>query len=279
MQDPLNASSLLKTYGLAPNKDLGQNFVIRRSALEQIISAACLEERELILEIGAGLGALTLELGLRGHRVVAVEYDKRLIPILNSVLAGMSNVSIIHGDILQLDPKDILDQRDYIVVANIPYHITSAVIRRLMGSPIPARKVVLTVQREVAERVAAGPGELSLLALSVQIFGYPQIHSHISSSAFYPQPKVDSSVLSIEMYAQPKVDLSDIDYFFWIAKAGFNQKRKQLRNALAGGLQLTPQEVEKMMLAVDLDPTRRAQELDLDEWQRLCESFKINQKS
>lgn len=276
MQDPLNARVLLKSNGIVPKKQLGQNFVIRRSALDQIVSAASLTEQELILEIGAGLGALTQKLAGSGHRVVAVEYDKRLIPILRSIMAAHSNVDIIQGDILQLDLKRILDQRDYIVVANIPYHITSAVIRRLMESPFRAKRVILTIQREVAERVVAEPGDLSLLALSVQVFGLPRIHSHISSAAFYPQPKVESSVLRIDMFAEPKIKISDIDQFFRIAKAGFSQKRKQMRNALAGGLGKSPPEIEEFMLRADINPAKRAQELNLGEWQRLCSSFSDN---
>ena len=276
MQDPLNARALLKSNGIVPKKQLGQNFVIRRSALDQIVSAASLMEQELILEIGAGLGALTQKLAGSGHRVVAVEYDKRLIPILRSIMAAHSNVDIIQGDILQLDLKRILDQRDYIVVANIPYHITSAVIRRLMESPFRAKRVILTIQREVAERVVAEPGDLSLLALSVQVFGLPRIHSHISSAAFYPQPKVESSVLRIDMFAEPKIKISDIDQFFRIAKAGFSQKRKQMRNALAGGLGKSPPEIEEFMLRADINPAKRAQELNLGEWQRLCSSFSDN---
>lgn len=277
MQEPLQARELLRAYGIIPKKQLGQNFVIQRSALEQIISAASLTEQELILEIGAGLGALTLELAMRGHRVVAVEYDTRLIPILRSIMATQSKVSIIHGDFLQLDLEEILDQRDFIVVANIPYNLTSAVIRRLMESPFRAKKVILTIQREVAERVVAGPGDLSLLALSVQVFGLPRIHSHIAAAAFYPPPKVESSILMIDMFPESKIPKGDLDLFFRIAKAGFSQKRKQLRNALAGGLQFSPAEIEVIMRMAEIEPTRRAQELDLDEWLRLCVGFRNTQ--
>jgi len=208
MQDPLNAQSLLKDFGVVPKKDLGQNFIVRREALDQVIAAASLEDQELILEIGAGLGALTLELARQSREVFAVEYDARLIPILHTVLEGLKNVSIIHGDILQLDLMQILGQRHYKVVANIPYQITSNLIRRLMEARSPAQRVILTIQREVAERIVAKPGNLSLLALSVQVFGQPKIHSHIPAAAFYPQPKVDSSVLTIDMFSQPQIHVA-----------------------------------------------------------------------
>jgi len=279
MQDPLNAQLLLKTFGVVPKKDLGQNFIVRRTALDQVIAAASLEDQDLILEIGAGLGALTLELARQSREVFAVEYDARLIPILHKILEGLSNVSIIHGDILQLDLTEILGQRRYKIVANIPYQITSLLIRRLMESQSPAQRVVLTIQREVAERIVAKPGDLSLLALSVQVFGQPKIHSYIPAAAFYPQPKVDSSVLTIDMFAQPQIDADEIDQFFRIVKAGFSQKRKQLRNALSGGLRVSSQVAEEIMHGANLSPSRRAQELDLSEWQRLFESFNARQKN
>jgi 16S rRNA (adenine1518-N6/adenine1519-N6)-dimethyltransferase len=274
MHDPLNASALLSSFGIKPKKQLGQNFIVQKSALEQVLAAASLGENEQILEIGAGLGALTLELARRNHHIVAVEYDQRLIPILHSVLAGYESVNVVHGDILHLDLKELLFRSEYQVVANIPYQITSAVIRKLMETPYPARSVILTIQREVAERIIAKPGNLSLLALSVQLFGQPKIHSHIPARAFYPQPKVESSVLRIDMDLQPKIPAEDLNIFFRIAKAGFSQKRKQLRNALAGGMRISTQKVEEIMVRADLSPTRRAQELDLGEWQRLYWSFK-----
>jgi 16S rRNA (adenine1518-N6/adenine1519-N6)-dimethyltransferase len=274
MHDPLNASALLSSFGIKPKKQLGQNFIVQKSALEQVLAAASLGENEQILEIGAGLGALTLELARRNHHIVAVEYDQRLIPILHSVLAGYESVNVVHGDILHLDLKELLFRSEYQVVANIPYQITSAVIRKLMETPYPARSVILTIQREVAERIIAKPGNLSLLALSVQLFGQPKIHSHIPARAFYPQPKVESSVLRIDMDPQPKIPAEDLNIFFRIAKAGFSQKRKQLRNALAGGMRISTQKVEEIMVRADLSPTRRAQELDLGEWQRLYWSFK-----
>jgi 16S rRNA (adenine1518-N6/adenine1519-N6)-dimethyltransferase len=274
MYEPLNARALLNNFGIKPQKKLGQNFIILKSALEQVLAAASLRDEELILEIGAGLGALTLELARRNHHVVAVEFDQRLIPILHAILVDYERVNVIHGDILTLDLQEHLFRSDYRVVANIPYQITSAVLRTLMETPVPARSVILTIQREVAERIIAKPGDLSLLALSVQLYGHPEIHSHIPARAFYPQPKVESSVLRIDMDPQPKIPAEDLPQFFRIAKAGFSQRRKKLRNSLAGGLRIPPQKVEEIMLRAGLSPTRRAQELDLGEWQRLYWSFK-----
>jgi 16S rRNA (adenine1518-N6/adenine1519-N6)-dimethyltransferase len=273
MHDPLNARAILKSYGISPKKKLGQNFIVSQSAVDQVMTAASFGEKDQILEIGAGLGALTLALAKHRHKVVTIEYDQRLIPILKDVLGSYENVNVIHGDILQLKLEDIITPPEYLVVANIPYQITSAVIRRVVEAPYPARRVVLTIQKEVAERIVAQPGNLSLLALSVHIFGEPRISSHIASKAFYPQPKVESSVLRIDMYPQPLIPVSEIDHFFRIAKAGFGQKRKKLRNALSAGLRITPIEVEDIMLRAKIPPSLRAQELSIDQWQHLSKSL------
>jgi 16S rRNA (adenine1518-N6/adenine1519-N6)-dimethyltransferase len=273
MQDPLNARAVLKTYGISPKKKLGQNFIIRESALDQVIAAAGLSKTVQILEIGAGLGALTLSLAKQHHKVVAIEYDQRLIPILKNVLGSYENVSILQGDFLQLQLEDVITPPEYFVVANIPYQITSAVIRKVVEAPYPARRIVLTIQKEVAERIIAQPGSLSLLALSVQIFGKPRIFSDIASKAFYPQPKVQSSVLRVDMYTQPLIPMQEIDHFFRIAKMGFAQKRKKLRNALSAGLHITPAEVEEIMGKAKIKPSMRAQELAIDQWQQLSRSF------
>jgi 16S rRNA (adenine1518-N6/adenine1519-N6)-dimethyltransferase len=273
MQDPLKAQSLLKSYGIRPKKKLGQNFLVSQAALDQILKAADLGDKEQILEIGAGLGALTRELARRDHKIIAIEYDQRFIPILHDLLKPYANVRVIQGDILQLELKDIVAPPDYIVVANIPYQITSALIRKLVEAPYPANRVILTIQKEVAERIIAQPGDLSLLALSVQIFGKPLLRSQIPPSAFFPSPAVDSCILRIDMHPEPKVPVGDIDLFFRIAKAGFSQKRKKLRNAIAAGLQISTSDVEEIMLAAKVSPSQRAQELTLDEWKRICEVY------
>jgi 16S rRNA (adenine1518-N6/adenine1519-N6)-dimethyltransferase len=272
--NPFNAKRLLKQYGLQPKKRLGQNFLIQPDALRKVVEAASLGEHEQILEIGAGLGVLTIALAELGHTVVAVEYDRDLIPILRDILAGHERVSLIHGDILALEMQQLMNVDDYLVVANIPYQITSALIRRLMESSKRAKRIVLTIQREVAERIVASPGQMSLLALSVQLYGEAEILSHIPASAFYPEPKVQSSVLRIDVYPHPKIQLNELDRFFRMAKAGFSQKRKQLRNALSAGLHLEPQDIERILIAAGVDPTRRAQELSIREWQQTFKQLK-----
>jgi 16S rRNA (adenine1518-N6/adenine1519-N6)-dimethyltransferase len=156
------------------------------------------------------------------------------------------------------------------VVANIPYYITSAVIRHLLEAEHRPSRAVLTVQKEVAERICAGPGKMSLLALSVQVYGKPAIVGQIPAEAFYPSPKVDSAILRLEIYPQPRIPTPLLDKFFVLIKAGFSQKRKTLRNALSGGLRIAPVDVEQLLTMAGIDPQRRAETLSLEEWGKLC---------
>ena len=270
----LNAKAILRTYSIRPNKRLGQSFLIDSGALHKVVAAAELTGKETVLEIGAGLGALTLYLARKAHRVIAVEYDQRMLPVLENVVGGLSNVKLVIGDILKLDVETLVGKSAYRVVANIPYNITSAVIRRLMEAPNLADRVVLTVQREVAQRIVASPGSLSLLAISVQIFGEPKVVASIPASAFYPKPKVESAVLRIDVYQVPKVPRRLIPALFQLARAGFSQKRKQLRNSLASGLGVKPTTIEQWLEAASLPAGCRAQELSLDNWSRLTQTVK-----
>src|SRR6185295_15985876 len=176
---------------------------------------------DTVLEIGPGLGSLTRYLGASAKEVVAVELDSNLLPALQTVLATYPNVRLIQGDILKLSPKDLIAEKDYLVVANIPYYITSAVIRHLLENDPKPRRIVLTVQKEVAERICAKPGDMSLLALSVQVYGKPAIAATIPAEAFYPAPKVDSAVIRVDLYPTPLIPAGLLDRFFRLAKAGF----------------------------------------------------------
>jgi len=268
---PLDIPSLLRRYGLHPSKRLGQNYLQDRAALEQIVASAELANSDAVLEIGPGLGSLTRYLAQRAGTVTAVELDEKLLPVLREVLAPFPNVRVIHGDILALSPSELMEHASYLVVANIPYYITSAVIRHLLaGEPRP-RRAVLTVQREVGERICAPAGDLSLLALSVQVFGRPEITANIPAEAFYPAPKVGSAVVRLEVYPQPLIPVPRLDRFFQLAKAGFSQKRKTLRNALSGGLRIPPDRAAAMLQAAGIDPQRRAETLNLKEWGELAE--------
>lgn len=276
--NPINVSALLKKYGISPSKGLGQNFLVDKNALLKVVNTADISEDDLILEVGPGLGSLTRYLGAAAHRVIAVELDKNLLPALHETLAPFDNVEIVVGDILELNPVELLsrDQSSsatnppsYKVVANIPYYITSALIRHLLEAKIQPNRIVLTVQKEVAQRICEQPPKMSLLALSVQVYGEPKISAKISAGAFYPIPKVDSSVVKIDLYHHPRIPISLIPDFFRLAKAGFSQKRKTLRNSLSAGMALPKDDVESILNQAGIDPQRRAQTLSLEEWEAL----------
>jgi 16S rRNA (adenine1518-N6/adenine1519-N6)-dimethyltransferase len=269
---PLNIPALLKQYGLRPRKGLGQNFLLDNRALQEIVTVANIAPADDILEIGPGLGSLTRYLSLAARSVTAVELDKNLFPALETVVAPYKNVHLVQGDILRLPPADLMESPDYLVIANIPYYITSAVLRHLLESGRQPRRLVLTVQEEVAERICAGPGKMSLLSLSVQVYGTPGIVGYIPAEAFYPAPKVDSAILRVEILPQPVIATALLDTFFTLIKAGFSQKRKTLRNSLSGGLGIAPAGAEELLAAAGIDPMRRAETVSLEEWGKLCKS-------
>jgi len=275
----LNLPALLRRYGLRPDRRLGQNFLVSASALRRVVAAAELRGDEAVLEIGPGVGSLTRLLAQRARRVVAVELDARLQPALEEVLRPYANVRLVFGDVLQHDPAGLMGGEPYVVVANIPYYITSAVIRHLLTAAARPQRVVLTVQREVAQRIAATPPHMSLLALSVQVFGQPRIAARIPGGAFYPRPKVDSAVVRVEIFPQPRIPEAHLSAFFRLAKAGFAQRRKTLRNALAAGLGCAPSEAEGLLRAAEIAPTRRAETLKLEEWAVLTAAFLQKQNS
>jgi 16S rRNA (adenine1518-N6/adenine1519-N6)-dimethyltransferase len=290
---------LLEQWDLRPSKGLGQNFLVDPAALDKIVAAAELTPDDVVLEVGAGLGTLTRRLAQQAGRVVAVELDQRLIPVLESVLAGLDNVTLVQGDILELDPTVLVNQgsgiryqgpgiRDqyptsnfqlptsnfqYKVVTNLPYYITSAVLRHLLEAALKPQRMVLTVQREVAERIVAKPGQMSLLAVSVQFYGQPRLLFRIRPGSFYPSPGVESAVVRIDLYAAPPVPVEETAAFFRVVRAGFAQRRKQLRNTLAAGLRQPPEEVADRLREAGVDPRQRAEALSLEEWGRVARAL------
>jgi len=270
---PLDVHALLRKHQLEPRKGLGQNFLVDHAALLKIVEAADLHPSDSVLEIGGGLGSLSRLLANQAAQVVVVEIDRRMIPALNEVLAGFKNVRVVQGDMLELKPEELISTPGYLVVANIPYYITSALIRHLLDAPVKPSRMVLTMQSEVAKRICADPGELSLLALSVQVFGHPEIAAEIPASSFYPSPNVDSSTLRVDLYPTPMIPIEQLDSFFRLAKHGFSQKRKKLRNSLSAGLHISGDQAAELLLSAGIDPNRRAQTLDLVEWRTLVTEY------
>ena len=300
---PVRLAELLRRHGLHLKKGLGQNFLADPVHLDRIVAAAELTPDEVVVEVGPGVGTLTARLASQAGRVVAVELDAGLLPALHETLAPYANVTVVQGDILQLDPGQlsmfnnqwpiVTDQPSansdssltldncpltidhYKVVANLPYYITSAVIRHLLTATPPPALLVLTVQREVAQRIVAQPPDMSLLAVSVQFYARPEIVARIPAGAFYPPPKVDSAILRLRPWSQPHVDVPDVDAFFAVARAGFGQRRKQLRNSLRANLALTQEQIDAMLGAAGVDPQRRAETLTLAEWAQLAHAWRV----
>ncbi len=264
--------TLLKKYGLRPRKGLGQNFLVSAEALRKIVAAAGVGPDDAVLEIGPGLGGLTLALAERACRVVAVELDRDLFGPLEEVLAEAENVRLVQGDILKIDVADLFPPEEpYFVVANIPYYITSAIFRHLLENGHPPQRLVLTVQVEVAARICAEPPDMNLLSLSVGLYGSPETVLRIPAGAFYPAPKIDSAVVRVDIYETPRFPPEAIDLFFRLARAGFSQKRKTLRNSLSAGMGWSKERTAEILAAAGVDPMRRAETVSFDEWGEILE--------
>jgi 16S rRNA (adenine1518-N6/adenine1519-N6)-dimethyltransferase len=270
---PLDVASILHQYGLQPKKRLGQNFLIDPNSIRKVVKAAEIAPNDIVLEIGAGIGNLTRYLAAVAGKVIAIELDKHLIPPLKGVLSQFSNIDIIQGDVLKLDPVKLVGNQAYLVTANIPYYITSVTFRHLLTTSVRPKRIVLTIQYEVAQRLCTRQGNMNLLALSVQVFGNPQIVSRIPARAFYPTPKVDSAVVRVDIFPQPLIPTPDLEIFFLLMRAGFSQKRKTLRNAISSRLSLSPFQVEKWLQSNQVDAQRRAETLTLDEWVTLVRTY------
>jgi 16S rRNA (adenine1518-N6/adenine1519-N6)-dimethyltransferase len=270
--EPLHVPELLRRYHLQPKKSLGQNFLADHNALLKVVRDAEIDADDDVLEIGAGLGGLTRVLAVRAKSVIAVEIDEKMFPALKAVTAPFDNVRLVQGDILEIDPEELFSERSYKVVANIPYYITSAVIRHLLEASTKPSRIVLTLQREVAERILNVDEKMSLLSLSVQVYGEARITSHIPLACFYPAPNVDSSVLVIDVYEHPRLSAEGVKRLFKLAHAAFNQKRKMLRNSLQPLLGEDSDSVSTVLESVGIDPRRRPETLSLEEWIRLVET-------
>lgn len=269
----MNPKAILEQHGIAPRKSLGQNFLHDPNMLDKIVTTAGLRPQDSVLEVGAGTGLLTERLARAAARVVTVEVDERLRPVLEETLAPYDNVELILRDILEVDVEALMGAEPYSVVANVPYYITSAILRHLLESRRRPRRLVLTVQLEVAERLIARPNDMSILAVSVQFYGHPQIVARLKPSVFWPRPDVDSALVVIETFAQPPVAIPNEKLFFRVVRAGFGQKRKQLKNSLSSGLGLNAEQSALLFQRAEIDPSRRPETLTLAEWAALARAF------
>ena len=263
----------LRIHGITPCKSLGQNFLTDATLAQRIVTLSGVTSQEVAIEIGPGAGALTHYLARAAQHVIAIEIDRTLIPVLQQELAGDANVTLVQADALEVDFAALLrehlndDRLPVQFVGNLPYYITSALVRKMLESGLNVHAITLTVQMEVAQRMIAQPGDMSMLAVSVQFYGKPELRMRLSPSAFYPQPEVDSAVIRITPHASPLE--ADATTLFTLARAGFGQRRKQLRNTLAAGLSWSKKEADQLLRAAEIDPTRRAETLSMAEWVRM----------
>lgn len=254
---------------LAPKKSLGQHWLFDSKSLGAICDAANIQPTDTVLEIGPGLGPLTIELTQRAKKVVAVEFDERLARELPARVPA-ANLTVFHSDIMHFDLSKL--PMGYKVVANVPYYITSSIVRLLTESPTPPSSVTLLVQKEVARRIAADPGDMSILAVSAQFYTQPELGLLVSADKFDPPPKVDSQIITLRMRPHPLFTDVTPKEFFTVVRAGFGEKRKTLRNSLSGGLQLSKEEAEALLGKAGVDPGARAEQLGLDAWHRLVKA-------
>lgn len=273
--DPVDQTvpAILKQLGIKPSRQLGQNFLADPVYLKKVVDAGEISKRDTVIEIGAGLGNLTRSLAQRAGEVIAFEIDPKFTSLLTSVADDCQNIRIFQADILKINLAEFIDSTNFMVVANIPYYITSKLIRHLLSLKERPKRLILTIQLEVAQRICAKDGKLSMLALSVQVYGAPRIISRIPAGAFFPTPKVDSAILRIDIFSKPRIKENQLNTFFKIANAGFSQRRKTLRNSLASGLEIDRLKIEKVLRNSGIDPHRRAETLSIEEWEILTRHY------
>lgn len=274
---PSEIKILLQKHGARASKGLGQNFLIDKKVLQKIIDASNIGERDTILEIGPGIGTLTSELAKYARKIIAVEKDKKMLEILSETLACHKNIEIINADILKFNS---LKFNNYKIVANIPYYLTSPLIRKFLESENPPSEMVLMLQREVAQRICAKPPKMNLLAVSVQFYAEPKIISYVSKNCFWPTPKIDSAIIKISNIKIQESKL-DSEKFFKIVKTGFSHPRKQLVNNLAtlklqNDVKLSKENVFKWLLDNNLKPSQRPETLSISDWLKLVNNFEKN---
>lgn len=289
--------NILSKHNFAPNKFLGQNFLIDQNALDKIIEAADLKIGDNVLEIGPGLGTLTAALCGAGANVVAIEKDKELIPALEENLKEFKNLKIINGDFLALEfeklisdfvlggrasksdlearpPSTASESIAYKVVSNIPYYITSPALRKIFSAIAKPQEIVFLVQREVAERIAAKPGEMSFISAFVQFYGAPSVAGIVKQEAFWPAPKVESAILKIVLGKKAELPPEQEKELWRLAKIGFSSRRKTLANNLAAGFHRKNSEIKELLKKAGFSEKARAQELGAEEWIRLLKATK-----
>lgn len=279
MDKPIIASPqvtqhILNRFKLRADKKLGQNFLIDENVVRQIVAAAELSETDTVLEVGPGIGTLTQGLAESKARVVAVELDTRLLPVLATTLNGYDNVRVVHGDILKVNIMEEVGAPSFKVCANLPYYITTPIIFALLEKRLPMERLVAMVQKEVAERMAAQPGgkEYGALSVAIQYYTEPEIAFIVPPTSFIPAPAVESAVIVCKRRVKPSVEVCDEALFFRVVKAAFSLRRKMLSNSLKN-MGIKGEQVTKWLELAGVDGKRRAETLSLEDFAKLTNSF------
>lgn len=271
---PQVTNHILHRFKLRADKKLGQNFLIDETVVQRIVEAAELTPEDTVLEVGPGIGTLTQGLAESGANVVAVELDKRLLPVLDVTLEGYDNVRIVNGDILQVDIMEQVQKPDFKCCANLPYYITTPIIFAILEKRLPMERLVVMVQKEVAERMAAKPGskDYGALSVAIQYFTEPEIAFIVPPSSFIPAPSVDSAVIVCKRRSTPPVEVCDENLFFRVVKAAFSLRRKMLSNSLKN-MGIKGEQVTKWLELAGVDGKRRAETLSLEDFAALTNTF------
>lgn len=278
---PSKTKEILSKYPFVFRKKYGQNFLIDSHVLNKIIKGAQITEEDCVLEIGPGIGSLTQVLSFQAEKVIAVEIDDQLIPILNDTLGQYDNIKIIHGDILKIDLKKLIEEENsnqpIKVVANLPYYITTPIIMELLESKLPVKSITIMVQKEVAQRLAASPGskDYGAISVAVQYYSKPCLLANVPHNCFIPRPNVDSAVIHLEVLNEPTVSVKDEALFFKIIKAAFSQRRKTLINSLYNQnvISISKEEMASILSRVGLDENIRGEMLSIDEFAKLSDAL------
>lgn len=280
---PVRTQAILEKYGFSFKKSLGQNFLIDTNILNRIVDHANLTDSSGVIEVGPGIGALTEQLARRSQKVVAFEIDQRLLPILEETLAPYLNKKIIHQDILKANVAEIIEAEfngidDIMVVANLPYYVTTPIIMKLLEEHLPIRGIVVMLQKEVADRISAKPGskDYGSLSIAVQYYTTAETVMVVPKTVFIPQPNVDSAVIRLTLRKEPAVKVRDEEFFFQVTKGSFAQRRKTILNNLTSQFPDGKAKKEQIISALnqaEVDPSRRGETLSIEEFARLSEAL------
>ena len=280
---PIRTQEILKKYGFSFKKSLGQNFLIDPNILRNIVSHANLTENSGAIEVGPGIGALTEHLARAAKKVVSFEIDQRLLPVLEDTLSPYDNVKIVHSDILKADVPAVIAEEmpgieDIMVVANLPYYVTTPILMKLLNDRLPIRGFVVMMQKEVADRITAKPGTKAYgsLSIAIQYYCTAEVAMVVPKTVFMPQPNVDSAVIRLIRHEKPPVEVIDEDFLFEVSRASFAQRRKTILNNLQNGLPNGKQKKDEIIRALEqvgVDPTRRGETLSIEEFGRLADAL------